>query len=388
VKYTPERLKQIRNFLGEHTTASYSEALQKLSKKYRSTITTDGLDRGFKRAGLKTPHSYLAADPLVEYETKRTASEERSQIKDLLERLRLATQRQEFLDALPNATRMPTIHKRGSKREMCAVVLASDWHVEEKVPAIEPFDEYTLEIAAKRVERFFQGIVDLVKHHRADGHYTLEYLCLWLGGDFFTGYLHEDNVRTSQLSPTESMCWLMPRLVGGIRYLLAELDLAKIVIPCSFGNHGRTSVKPLIAAAAENSFEWLMYHTIAQQLENEPRVTFEITKSAHQYVKVYDFVLHFHHGDHVNYSGGVGGIGIPLNKAVDAWNTAKNADYHHIGHWHQYKDFGRVVVNGAMIGYSAYGMSVKARKEAPAQAFYLLDSKRGKCHTTPIWIAK
>jgi hypothetical protein len=46
-----------------------------------------------------------------------------------------------------------------------------------------------------------------------------------------------------------------------------------------------------------------------------------------------------------------------------------------------------VVVNGSLIGTAPYGMRV-AGHENPAQAFFMIDSKRGPCMHTPIWVAK
>lgn len=391
MNYTKERLKHIRGVLGRKTQSEYPEALKFLSEFYKAKVTADSLEHGFKRSGLNTPRSYMQPDPVdpVEaYEVRRSEREEKSLTKDLLERLRLATERQLFLDGVAKGKIpvLPKMQKRGGNREMCAVVGLSDLHVEEKVPAIEPFEEYTLAIAGKRLDRLFQGVVDLVKHHRADGHYLIDYLVCWLGGDFMTGYLHEDNVRVSQLSPTETSLWLLPRLAGGLRYILSELDLERLVVPCSFGNHGRTTIKPLIAAGAENSFEWMLYHVLSQQLADEKRIQFHITKASYQYVQVYDWSLMFHHGDHVRYQGGILGPGVPFMKAVDAWNTTKFAHYTHIGHLHNYGVFGRGVMNGSLIGHSPYSMSVKARKEEPCQFFYLLDSKRGMCMNTRLWV--
>lgn len=368
-----------KRVLGKHS--KLADAARELGVTYAS------LDAAFRRAG-DNAGKYLKSDPVQVYQDRQSASDSRSQVKDLTERLIDAEKRQAFLDAAAKGRvpHLPQRQKRPGRREMCGVLCMSDLHVEESVPAIEPFDEYTLDIAAKRLDKLFQGAVDLVNHHRADGHYLIDYLVAWLGGDFMTGYIHEDNVQTSQLSPTQTMLWLLPRLEGGLRFMLAELDLEQLVVPCSFGNHGRTTPKPMVAAAAKNSFEWLMYHTLADRLRDEKRIRFEITDSAQQFVQVYDWNLRFHHGDHIQYQGGVLGPGVPFTKAVDAWNYAKHCHYTHIGHYHNYGVFRVGVMNGAMIGYSPYASKVKARKESPSQAFYLLDSKKGMCMNTQVWL--
>ncbi len=131
-----------------------------------------------------------------------------------------------------------------------------------------------------------------------------------------------------------------------------------------------------------------MYHNLAARLKDDKRVRFEITASAHQYVRVYDQVIHFHHGDSLKYGGGVGGIGIPLLKAVPQWDRVVQADVHCIGHFHQLRDYGRAVVNGSLIGFAPYGQHIRAEYEPPQQALFYLDKTRGKTMLTHLWVGE
>jgi hypothetical protein len=209
---------------------------------------------------------------------------------------------------------------------------------------------------------------------------------LGLGGDLFTGHIHPENIENTSGTPIESVLWMRPRLVAGIDRLLSDDGIERLDVVCSYGNHGRNTPKPYRALGAVHSYEWLLYQWLASHYADNPRVRFLADKSAHQYARAYDFDLHFHHGDETNYQGGVGGITIPLNKAASQWDKAYRCHYHHFGHWHQYNPGGRIITNGSVIGYSAYAMSIKADPEPPQQAFYLLDSKRGKTGCYPIWV--
>jgi hypothetical protein len=131
-----------------------------------------------------------------------------------------------------------------------------------------------------------------------------------------------------------------------------------------------------------------MYHSLADEFRREKRIHFEITNSSHQYVKIYNWTLHFHHGDDVRYQGGVGGIGIPLLKAVPMWDLVQRSDVHNIGHWHQLRDYGRAVVNGSLIGFGPYAQRIRAEFEPPQQAMYYIDSKRGKTMLTHLWVSE
>jgi hypothetical protein len=102
---------------------------------------------------------------------------------------------------------------------------------------------------------------------------------------------------------------------------------------------------------------------------------------------VYGRTIHGTHGDEVKYQGGVGGVSIPINKRVNAWNRVKRADYHCFGHFHQQLDHGDWFANGSVIGYNDYAMSGGFTPEAPQQTFFLLDAKRGKTTVSPMWVS-
>ena len=347
----------------------------------------------YRQGPPETANFEITEDPVAAFEARREMSRDKQVIKQLIEELREARARVAFTDEARRNSAPPAIIPRetASKiREMTPVVLASDWHVEESVEAesVAYRNAYDLKIADKRVKRFFNAIIWNVEHHRASGRIAIRDLVLWLGGDLMTGYIHEELMEGNALSPTQTILWLTPRIRDGIQTLLDRLELEHLEIPCSFGNHGRTTDRPRVSSGYANSFEWLMYNNIASEFRNEKRIHFEITGSGHQYVEVYGKMLHFHHGDDVKYMGGVGGLGIPLLKAVPMWDLVKRADVHNIGHHHQLRDFGRAVVNGSLIGYGPYSQRIRAEFEPPMQAMYYMDKVRGKSMVTSLWAEK
>lgn len=245
-------------------------------------------------------------------------------------------------------------------------------------------NSYNLGIAEQRVGRFFAGTEWLVGLNR--NAFSIRDLVLWLGGDLISGFIHEELLESNALSPIESILKLRDWLIDGIEGLLRDKLLERIIIPCSYGNHGRTGLKKKVATGAANSYEWLLYNILERHFATEPRVTFAIARGEHQYLDVYGWQLHFTHADSVNYGGGVGGITIPLNKAIAGWNTVRRADLHHGGHFHQLLWLRDAVMNGSLIGYSPFAYHVKAAYEEPQQAFYVLDAKRGRSITAPIWV--
>lgn len=330
-------------------------------------------------------------DPVERYEERLRDKTSRSQIDDLVRQLREAKKRQAFIDDM-GAYREPPhilpIQKSPGVREMGAVVQISDLHVEETVTAesVAGRNEYSLVIADQRLKNLFFAIEWHIKHERAGGQVVINDLVIQAGGDWITGYIHEELVETNALSPTLTVRWLKPRMRDHLATLVDHLDLRSLTVVCNPGNHGRTTPKGRISSGYANSFEWLMYCDLADDLKRLTNVRFEIPMSPHAYCELYGWWLHTHHGDEVRYMGGVGGLGIPLLKRVPQWDMVKRCDYHFIGHHHQLRDFGRAFSNGSLIGFNAYAQSIGATFEPPLQGMYLIDSRRGMCVTKKLWV--
>lgn len=271
-------------------------------------------------------------------------------------------------------------------REATWVALASDWHIEETVEkgSVNGVNSYNLTIARARVQRYFEGVGWLCNYHTET--FKLRDGILWLGGDLITGYLREENLEANQCSPTNAIAMLHSWISEGIRHLLNTTATDKLRVVCNSGNHGRLTKKTHHTTREANSIEWLLYHFLAREFADEERVEFSLPEGAHTYVRVYDQTIRFHHGDDAKYGGGVGGIMIPINKAVQRWESVHHADLTCLGHFHQYHDLSNLVINGSLIGYNPYALSIGARYEEPTQAFFLMDSRRGKTFPASVWV--
>ena len=127
-----------------------------------------------------------------------------------------------------------------------------------------------------------------------------------------------------------------------------------------------------------------MYLNLAKRFEGEKRIKFIIPRSQHYYLEVYGKTIRFMHGHNIRYYGGVGGITVPLNKAIAQWDKLQRADLAVLGHFHQFLDGGRWLVNGSLIGYNAFALANKFEYEPPKQAFFLWDKRRDKSVVAPI----
>lgn len=281
----------------------------------------------------------------------------------------------------PLKIKAQTKKERAQGLDRCvAIGLASDWHVGERVreASVGGLNEYTPDIAVERARKFFQNFHRLIDIQRKGA--RIEQSILWLGGDFISGYIHPELAEENFLSPTEELEMVFDILSGGIDYLLREADLETLLIPTSFGNHGRTTEKIRISSSYRNSHEYALYVRLSKHYATEPRVKFQISQGALNIVELADVRLRFSHGDDLRYAGGIGGLSIPINKAINEWNkqpprgevAPKAVDFDFFGHWHQYSPSSRHLINGSLIGYNAYGVHIKAAYEEPQQGFCLV----------------
>jgi hypothetical protein len=277
--------------------------------------------------------------------------------------------------------------RRGADGEAVAVVVASDWHYGAIVRpnTVNFLNEVHPEITAMRIKKFFQAVVKLIKKEQT--HVQINTLVLALIGDFIENYLHPELIEEATLSPIEQTQGVQELIIGGIEYILRETEL-DLVIPTCPGNHGRTTFKMQAGTNYKNSLEQLMYWNMAKYFASEPRVKFQISDSYFNYLDVYDHTLRFHHGDACKFNAGIGGLMIPLRKFIHRANQQVHADTSICGHFHSLLMDYDIIVNGSLVGPSAYSTRLGFPPERPQQVLRLLDAKRGWTVFAPILVAE
>lgn len=276
---------------------------------------------------------------------------------------------------------------RSYKEECTVITQLGDVHIDEIVnPNItNKLNSYNPEIAEIRMERYFTRLIYMIRLQRRAG-VKVDNLVLHLVGDFISGWIHDELIETNSMSPIKATRLVEQLLVKGIKTLSEMGDLERIVIPCSIGNHSRTTKKNHFKNTFDTSYEALMYQHLADYFKQSGynNVEFIISESPYIYYNIYDKINKFSHGNHFNYQGGIGGIEVPLKKWTHRENTVMPFDMAWIGHWHQYLVGSKVRINGSMIGYNEMARSFGFTPEPPMMQFQLLDKKRGYIINTPI----
>lgn len=317
---------------------------------------------------------------------KRDLKREHSALFD--ENQRLKVQIQEMIKA--GSTPEIVVYKQPSweRSDAIACALASDWHVEEPVDkeSVHGLNEYNLDIAKARAERFFTNWLRLTDIMARDS--KINTMFLGALGDFFSGWIHEELMANTLLAPGDASRFVKGLFISGIDFILRESSyvLEGIMIP---GNHGRMTDKMHFSDPTGTSLETVMYDALVDRYRDNPRVRLDVSGHSMRYKTFFEkYVARFIHGYEVKYLGGIGGITIPIRKALAQWNNPIRADSTFMGHWHTFFDGGDFMVNGSLIGYNLFSQGIKAAFEPPRQSFFLINARNGgeKSVVAPIWL--
>jgi len=286
----------------------------------------------------------------------------------------------------PPVGRTLPILKRSKSAGVAVIAPATDWHVEEQIDpaAVNGKNNFNLAEAENRINRFYFKVLELIDWQNS----LAPVVELWhpLLGNLMSGFLHEELAETNSLSPTEACVFLREMLSSGIDLWLNNTKLP-IFCPCTVGNHGRTTQKMRIKTSCRNSFEWLLYKTLEKQYEKNRRVVFQVCHGYHNIQEIVGRKVRFHHGDGLRYQGGVGGLSIPVNKAIAQWNKSTPVDFDIFGHWHTFSwNYNNWISCGSLMGFSEYSLSIKADYQAPTQTFIVLDRNYGVTSALPVFL--
>lgn len=281
--------------------------------------------------------------------------------------------------------KLKALSERKKRGEATAVIAITDWHAEEFVDpdVIDGLNSFNLTVAKRRIKRTWDKTLFLLD---SMGSMTkVKELVMWLGGDLITGVIHEELLESNLLGPSEAVSFVQDEVASGIDYLLANSSLERILVPTSYGNHGRSTPKRRLKTGYKHSWEWLAYKNLERYYNTNPKVIFKIEKGYHNWVNIQGHDVRFHHGDAVKFSGGVGGLTTPLRKKIAQWNKSRVAKLDVLGHFHQFLDDWNYVACGCLVGYNSYALEIAAEYQDPTQTFIMIDKDYGKTMALPIF---
>lgn len=268
------------------------------------------------------------------------------------------------------------------------VVMLSDTHFDEVVnpDEMEGLNAYNREIAVIRLERWTQNVIKLARHYLSGVNY--DGIVVILGGDIFTGDIHEELSITNEDTMIGSLLYWSEQLSAAIDLLAKEFKKCHVV--SVVGNHGRTTRKPRMKQRVRTNFDWLLAKMVERHFSKDKRVSFTIPESADALIQIYDHGHLITHGDQVSGGGGIGGIYPPImrmraRKHQRYMATGKSFQTLWLGHWHQYLSTPSMIVNGSLKGFDEYALLMGFGFEQPQQALAVVTPEKNITFQAPVF---
>ena len=276
------------------------------------------------------------------------------------------------------------------KSSATLVVMLSDTHFDEVVvpEEVDFLNAYNRTIATMRLKKWTENVIKVSRHYLSGVNYDGVFLIL--GGDIFSGDIHEELHDTNADTMLGSLLYWSEQLSASIS-LLAE-EFGKVHITSVVGNHGRTTRKPRMKLRVKTNYDWLVTKMIERYFEKDKRVTFQIPEGADSLVSIYGYGQLITHGDQASGGGGIGGIYPPImrmraRKAQRYLATGANFQTMWCGHWHQLVQTPSLIINGSLKGADEYSFINNFGFEQPQQALAVITPERGITIQAPVFCA-
>ena len=343
----------------------------------------------------KNIHEAARAAQEEQYNAQREMASFRAQISLLAKEKAKLRQQIDLIESMDASTVVrpnwlaPPKERKVHHATLC--LLITDTHFDEVVdPAeVDGINAYNREIAELRLRRCFERAILLGRHYLGGVKY--DGVTLFLGGDIFSGNIHEELARTNSDTLFGSLLhWIGP-MIAGITMLADEFGAVHVAgVP---GNHGRMTRKPIAKQRAADNLDWLLYRLMARELAKDKRITWEVSKAADAHVQVYSTKFLLTHGDQFRGGSGISGALAPLMLGTHRKTRRQAAagrpyDLLVMGHWHQHIHVPArgLLVGGCLKGYDEYAYVSNFEPEPPQQTLWITTPERGITFLAPIFV--
>ena len=264
------------------------------------------------------------------------------------------------------------------------VLMLSDWHIGETVDSaqVHGCNEFNAAIADRRVKSVIDRVLHLAFHHVK----TPEYpgIVVVLGGDFVSGWLHEELFRSDWCAPPTAANWCVSRLHAALVRLADAFG--KVHAVCVPGNHGRLTRKPMAKGGATSCFDHAIYEALADRLRADARITWQIPASGDALFQVSGTRFLATHGHTLGVKGGdglIGSLGPIMRGAIKTGRAERSLgrdfDVLLLGHFHQaiWQPHSGLIVNGTLKGYDEYSLQQRYSFAPPTQSLFFVHPRFG-----------
>lgn len=270
-------------------------------------------------------------------------------------------------------------------------MLLTDIHWDEviKPEQIDYINAYNRDIATLRVRRVFERAIHVSRDYVSGVNYTGFQLSL--GGDLFSGIIHEELRETNKATIVEGILSLTPQLVAGI-VMLAD-HFGQVNVEAVVGNHGRNSMKPRAKNRAQDNFDWLVYKLVQRELAGRKNITMRVADAPDAHFQVHNTRYLLTHGDQFRGGSGISSVLAPLilgahRKTRRQAASARPYDIMIMGHFHSslWLPSWGVIVGGSVVGYSELAYQLNLPPEKAQADMWLNTPERGITMHCPVFL--
>jgi hypothetical protein len=375
-KWTPARFREAEKAL--RASATLQEAGRRLGG-----VSGNNIAQAFERARRGNPRKLLRRPELVAADLSNAVAVQqrdevaasRSAVKRLQTQLIELQRAQDFYSKVSTipSIKIDSSRPKSGKRAGTTVSVASDWHVGEVVTHEETIGRnvYNLAEARKRAAKYWDNVLwlreDVRRTVSADDH------LLNFNGDMVSGSIHRDLVETNEVGLNDQVSECAAMCAPGIEALADSCR--KLIVVCTHGNHARMNFgeRSCHKIGWQVSLETSLYRFLRATVRR-PNIEWIIPRAEGTAIDVHSWRFQFQHGTQIKSQGGIGGILVPLTRYA---TRAASAHYYVFGHFHQAECYGPIVVNGSLIGDSAYSKWHGLEFRKPEQVFFVVDERQG-----------
>lgn len=281
------------------------------------------------------------------------------------------------------ATPAPTKDKRKASPEVALWVM-TDWQGAKKTTS------YNSEIMRKRVIEFANKAVEITEIQRA--HHPVKQCTIIFGGDMIEG-LFNFPTQPFEIDATifEQFVSVSRLIVDVVRIALANYETVQVV--AEWGNHGRIGSKRDAVPKSDN-LDRMTYELARQLLENEKRLTWEMTEEDIQYLELGNYRALVMHGDEVGRAGFASPAAwIAAGSRWKAGAYAKPFNDIYLGHYHRHAQEpladgqSAIYWTGSTESDNRYARDSMAVTGKPSQRLHFIDPIKGRVTANyQIWL--
>ena len=293
----------------------------------------------------------------------------------------------ERVDLKPPTWLAPKKPRSGKRATLVAML--SDTHFDEVVRADEVggINAYDRRIAELRLHTWCDNVIKMARHYLAG--VTYDGMVVLLGGDIFSGDIHEELAQTNEDTILGSLLHWSEQLSAALTVLAEEFG--KVHVASVPGNHGRLTRKPRAKLRAKTNLDWLLSKMLERHFTSDKRFTFQVDDGADTLIRIYDWGHLLTHGDQASGGGGIGGIWPPImrlraKKAQRAMAVGQPFDTLWMGHWHQLIATPGLVINGSLKGTDEYAYIGNFGHEDSQQALAVVTPEHNITWQAPVFV--